>query len=257
MKLAAVGLISVVAGIASGTDGLAIAGAAWIAGGLLLKALLAGDDLEASDPEHPRWGDLLGGRRGVGTIVSIVIGAASIAIGLAPIGFDGDEPLRWIPVALGVLIAGMPLLAMVMFGLGSGLGAAADAIGVADHPATITVRSFTETGVLINDRPRIEFDLTVHPSGGDPYDVTTRMVVGFTELGGMRRGRTYRGRVDPDKPSVVDIDWHDPADDRDDDRRTSGDGLRQRLARTDDLLREGTITRAEHAAARRDILGDL
>lgn len=255
MKLAAVGIIAVVAGIASGIDGLAIAGALWIAGGLLLKAVLTGDRLEARDPQNPRWGDLLGGRRGAGSVVSIVVGAASIAIGLVPVGFDGDEPLRWVPVGLGVLIAGMPLLAITMFGLGSGLGAAADAIGVADHPATITVRSFAETGVLINERPRIEFDLTVHPSGGDPYEVTTKMVVGFTELGSMQRGRTYRGRVDPDKPGVVDIDWHEPLDAAG--TGSTGDDLQERLARADELLREGTITPDEHRAARRDILDDL
>lgn len=255
MKLAAVGIIAVVAGLASGIDGLAIAGAVWIAGGLLLKAVLTGDSLEARDPQNPRWGDLLGGRRGVGSVISIAVGAASIAIGLVPVGFDGDEPLRWAPVGLGVLIAGMPLLAIAMFALGSGLGAAADAIGVADHPATITVRSFAETGVLINERPRIEFDLTVHPSGDDPYEVTTKMVVGFTELGSMQRGRSYRGRVDPDKPDVVDIDWHDPLDAPG--TSDAGDDLQQRLARADDLLRDGTITSAEHAAARRDILGEL
>ncbi len=255
MKLAAVGLIAVVAGVASGIDGLAVAGAVWVAGGLLLKAVLTGVELDARDPDNPRWGDLLGGRRGFGSVISLAIGAASILIGLLPVGFDTDEPVRWIPVGLGVLIAGIPLMAIVMFTLGSGLGAAADAIGVADHPANITVRSFRETGMRINDRPRIEFELTVHPEGGDPYEVTTKMVVGFTELGSMHRGRTYRGRVDPDKPTTVDIDWHDPLDAA----GTAGtaDELQQRLARVDELLRNGTITADEHTIARRDILDEL
>lgn len=255
MKLAALGVITVVAGLAAGVDGLAIAGAVWIAGGLLLKAVLTGVDLEARDPANPRWSDLLGGRRGFASVITGATGAASIAIGLVPVGFEGDDPLRWIPVAIGIVIAGMPVIAIAMFTLGSGLGAVADAIGTPDHPATITVHSFTETGMRINDRPRIEFELTVHPADGDPYDLTTKMVVGHTELGSMQRGRTYRGLVDLGKPSAVDIDWHDPIDET----GTAGtvDDVTLRLARVDDLLRDGTITADEHATARRDILDDL
>lgn len=259
MKLAALGVVAIVAGIVSGTDGLAVAGAIWVAGGLLLKALLTGVERTAvAGGTDPSWNDLLGGRRGFAAAAAVLTGGASVAVGLVPIGFESDDWLRWIPVVLGSFIAGVQLLAIVMFALGSGLGAAIDAFGDPDHPATITVHSFAETGVRINDRPRLEFELTVRPEGRDAYDVSAKMVVGFADLGSLQRGRTYRGLVDVEKPNAVSIDWHDIVDDG---AATtvvgSDDDVRQRLARVDELLSDGVITPDEHAGARRDIIGDL
>lgn len=251
MKLAVIGVATVIGGLAAGIDGLVYAGAVWIVGGVLLRLVIGSPkDLPELD-RSATWSKAFGGKRGVAAFGSIVIGAASVVIGLVPIGFDGDEPWRWLPVVLGALIGGVQVLALLLFGAGSGLQELTGHVGDPDHPAVITVEAVDETGVRVNDAPRLAIDLTVEPDGHPAYEIQIKQVVGFAELGSVRPGVRYRGLVDLERTDAVTIHWHEPLGAGPD------DDIATRLGRLDRLAADRVITEDEYERARRDILGDL
>lgn len=256
MKLAILGAAAIVAGLVAGIDGLVYVGGAWFVGGAILRLVVGSpDDLEPIDGASATWSTAYGGKRGFAVVLSIVLGVATVAIGLVPIGFESDEPWRWVVVALGGLMAGVQLLALLMFSAGSGLQAVTGHVGDPDHPATITLDAVSETGVYINERPRLELSLTVEPDGAEPYPITIKQVVGHAELGSLRPGERYRGLVDLERPDAVRIDWHEIVSEpvSDDVERDPA----ARLARIDRLRDDGVITAAEHADARQNIIDSL
>ena len=261
MKLAVLGGAAIVAGLAIPIDGLVYIGAIWVVGGVIMRVILGPPkQLEKLDASAT-WGDAFGGRRGAGVVVSMLIGAATLVVGIAGIGFDSDDAVwRWTAVAVGGIILGVQLLAMAMFSAGSGLQALVGEVGDPTHPATIRLDALTETGMHVNERPRLELGLTVRPQGRSPYEVTVKKVIALTDLGMLRKGTTYRGLVDLEQPEGVQIDWHDVVDDTADadaSDQPTDDELAERLVQLDELLRDGRISPAEHAQARRDILGSL
>ena len=139
MKLAVVGILTIVGGLVAGIDGLVYTGGAWFVGGAILRLVVGSpDDLEPIDGAGATWSTAFGGKRGFAVVLSIVLGALTVAIGLVPLGFDSDDPWRWVVVALGGLMAGVQLLALLMFSAGSGLQAVTGHVGDPDHPATIS-----------------------------------------------------------------------------------------------------------------------
>lgn len=229
MKLTIVGVVVFVLGLVVGVEGLAGTGVLWIATGLVLKAIAppkrpkAGSAPDAEAGEEAQDELRASPRTLVMAAIVVVVGGVSIAVGLLEIGFgELDRDLRWVPIIGGGLMAATQVLAGLLYALGSGMSAAADAIGVPDHPATITVLSVQETSVSINDRPQLAFELIVQPDGYPQYELSKRMTVGFIHLGMVRAGTAYRGKVD-----------------------------------LDDLLRDGLISAEEHAQARGRILGSL
>lgn len=187
------------------------------------------------------------------SLVAIIIGGASIAIGVIPVGFESDDLWRWVPVVLGALIAGIQVLARLMLGAGAGLGAVTGYVGNPTHPVVIHLRAVRQGSIRVNDQPRLELDLTASPEGRPDYDVSIKQVVSHAELGSLRPGQSYRGTVDPERADAVRIDWHQPVGDRE----AASDDVRARLERADQLLGDGLISQAEHDEARRDILDDL
>lgn len=267
VKLAVLGAAAIVAGLAIPIDGLVYIGAIWVVGGAIMRTILGPPrKLEKLDASAT-WGDAFAGRRGAGVVVSMLIGAATLVVGIAGVGFESDDAVwRWTAVAVGGIILGVQVLAMAMFSAGSGLQALVGEVGDPTHPATIRLDTLTETGMHVNERPRLELGLTVRPQGRSPYAVTVKKVVALTDLGMLRKGTSYRGLVDLERPDGVSVDWHDVVhDDIHDDvqgdvaasDQPTDDELAERLVQLDELLRDGRISAAEHAQARRDILGSL
>ena len=257
MKLAVIGVATAIGGLASGIDGLVYVGAVWIVGGVLLRLIVGSPkDLPQLDG-GATFAEAYGGKRGVAVFGSIAIGAASVVIGLVPVGFEGDDPWRWLPVALGALIGGIHVLALLMFSAGSGLQELTGHVGDPDHPAVVTVDAVAETGVRINDAPRLALDLTVEPDGRATYQVQIKQVVGFAELGSVRPGERYRALVDLDRPDGVTLQWHEPVGSGGGASDGTADDIAARLSRLEELARDGMITQDEYDAARRDILGHL
>ena len=229
MKLAALGLVVAVVGIAIGVDGLILSGAFWIAIGQVgrltrnhyeaqaANAATAPEGIAATDGAAERGADGRPERAiplRVATILLLAIGLPSLAIGVFAIGFESPDLVwRWVPIAVGALALASVLIPGLMLATSSGMLAVADSIGVAEHPARVTIEGSRETGTYINERPRLEFELLVEPEGREAYGVTKRATVPHTALGSIRIGDGFEALVALDKPDAIEIDWDEPIPD--------------------------------------------
>lgn len=258
MKLAALGVVVAAIGIALSIPGLIAVAGIWIVLGPITRAhgrrfkeaeeqrkrrIAAGDQSESTAETVP--GNFL-----VGTLLLLAIGLPTLAIGIFEIGIDeADRDWRWIPIVVGGVIGGIGVVSSLLYGLGSGLEATADAIGVPEHPATITIRSARETGTYINERPRLEFELTVEPEGLPAYEVTKKATVPHTALGMIRPGDGFHAKVLPEKPESMEIHWDQPILGARGEESTA-----ERLSELEELMRKGLITADEYEAQRRRII---
>jgi hypothetical protein len=264
MKLAVVGVLTVGFGVALGIPGLIGIGAWWIPTGLLVRA--HGQRLRDAQGDSGRAGvgsvaqvssevrALDGKTFAVGTVLLLAVGLPSLAVGILELGIDPeDASWRWLPIAIGALTTGIALVSGLMYAAGAGLSAAADAAGVPEVPATVWIRSLKETGTFVNERPRLEFELSVEPdesSGVAPYEVTKKATVPFTAMASLRVGDGFEALVvGPEKPTAMTIDWDAPV--------TGSGDVGSRLEALEQLRRDAKISDAEYDAQRQRILGSL
>jgi hypothetical protein len=66
--------------------------------------------------------------------------------------------------------------------------------------ATATIHSMKETGSQIGGGHQIDFELTVHPTGGGDYAVATSQSMHEVTLKGVEEGTTVQVKIDPDDP---------------------------------------------------------
>jgi hypothetical protein len=65
--------------------------------------------------------------------------------------------------------------------------------------ATATVDSMQEVGSQIGGGHQIDFELTVHPTGGgDDYKVSTSQSMHEQSMAGVEQGATVQVKIDPD-----------------------------------------------------------
>ena len=78
-------------------------------------------------------------------------------------------------------------------------------------PAMARLISSRDTGMMVNNQPRLELELEIHPEGGglQPYRLTAKRVVGYGSLGSMRPGAVFPVSVDPDRPDKFEFVDHD------------------------------------------------
>jgi hypothetical protein len=69
--------------------------------------------------------------------------------------------------------------------------------------ARATVNSMRETGTQLGGGHQIEFELTVHPSGGGDYQVSTQQSMHGVTLQGIVQGGDVVVKVDPDDPQSL------------------------------------------------------
>jgi hypothetical protein len=69
--------------------------------------------------------------------------------------------------------------------------------------ATATVDSMKEVGSQIGGGHQIDFELTVHPTGGADYSVATSQSMHEQTLAGVEQGATVQVKVDPDDPQSL------------------------------------------------------
>lgn len=257
MKIAAFGVIAVAVGIGVGVDGLILAGGLWIVLGALAWMLVgrhararrrssgdpAVDELQRQREAEPAW------RYPVGITLVFAIGLGSLAIGLLGVGFEDGSGWRWVPVAVGALATVIAAINLVARLSGVDLEKAAKA-GEPQLAATVTIESKHQTGVYINEQPRIEFDLLVEPEGLPSYRVKKKATVPHTALSDIGIGDGFEARVDPEDEDRIAIDWDAPIEGDATDPGT-------RLERLDDLRRRGLIDADEYEAQRRRIVGSI
>jgi hypothetical protein len=69
--------------------------------------------------------------------------------------------------------------------------------------ATATVDSMQEVGSQIGGGHQIDFELTVHPTGGADYKVATSQSMHEQTLKGVEQGATVAVKVDADDPQSL------------------------------------------------------
>jgi hypothetical protein len=73
-------------------------------------------------------------------------------------------------------------------------------VGV-ETPATVS--SMSEVGTQLGGGHQIEFDLTVHPQGGEDYQVHLSQSLHDVSLKGLAEGADITVKVDPDNPQSL------------------------------------------------------
>ena len=257
MKIGGLGAVAIAVGLVVGVDGLVLSGALWLVLGVLAWALVGRHEKEE---RRKRTGDpsvdaLLvkrdperGRRYLLGLVLILTIGLGSLAIGLLGIGFDGGSDWRWVPIAVGGIVTFLALLTIP-----ARLGAERWGPGgphVAETPARVTIEGKRQTGVYINEQPRIEFDLLVEPDGLPSYRVTKKATVPSTALSDIGIGDGFEAKVRPGDEDRIAIDWDAPLDHADADPAA-------RLERLEDLRRRGLIDGEEYEAQRKRIIGSV
>jgi len=76
-------------------------------------------------------------------------------------------------------------------------------INQAGVDARATVNSMRETGTQLGGGHQIDFELTVHPSGGEDYSVSTSQSMHDATLEGIAEGGDVTVKVDPDDPQSL------------------------------------------------------
>ena len=97
-----------------------------------------------------------------------------------------------------------------------------------------------DTGMTVNESPRVKIRLRVEPSDGEPFELERKLVVSRVAI--PRRGERVEVAYDPDDPSDFTFKLSDLADDP-----LGGpapDPVEQ-LAKLADLLEKGLLTREE------------
>lgn len=211
MKLAVLGAVTAGIGIALAIPGLTWIGAYWVLLGL--PARIHGrrilDAREGDDGATPQ----VGGRAfATGTALLLAVGVPALVVGVLELGFPVDDVAwRWLPIVVGGVATGIAVVSSVLYLTGRAIDAGTAA---ATTPATIWIRSMSETGTFINERPRLEFELLVEPdpaTGIAPYEVTKKATTPFTALGSLQVGAGFRALVvGPTDPAAMTIQWDQP-----------------------------------------------
>ncbi len=276
MKLAALGLVTAVIGVALAVPGLIWIGAFWVAIGPLMR--MHGQkikDLQATTPEDgsaaagtaERRPTMDGRTFAVGTLLWLLLGIPSLAVGVLELGISVEHGnWRWLPIAVGGLALGIGGISAVLYLAGGAVLAVAERGPKSEIPATIWIRAVRETGTFINERPRLEFELLVEPeaaTGVTKYEVTKKATVPFTALSALRVGDGFKALVaGPENPRSMEIRWDEPVSAGTQARADHADaarppGVSSRLEELDRLHRDAEITDEEYQAQRERILGSL
>jgi hypothetical protein len=74
-------------------------------------------------------------------------------------------------------------------------------------PGKATIKSFTDTGTLVNFNPQVVLDLSVAVEGKAPYDAQLTTSVPQVYLARLQQGASIGVKVDAGDPSSIAIDW--------------------------------------------------
>ncbi|MSO78171.1 MAG: hypothetical protein EXQ79_01015 [Acidimicrobiia bacterium] len=75
---------------------------------------------------------------------------------------------------------------------------------------TATIKSFTDTGVIVNFNPQIVFDISVEVPGKPAYDAKVSAGVPAMQAPLVQPGCKVGVKVDPTDPNSIAIDWTRP-----------------------------------------------
>jgi hypothetical protein len=115
-----------------------------------------------------------------------------------------QPPAGFLIAGVVFVLVGASLFAVgFMFSQSSSNAQRLQAVGI---PGTATVISAQDTGMTINDNPRVNLTLQV-AAGGNTYQASTSVTVPRLQVGRLAPGSVLAIKVDPAKPSDMVIDW--------------------------------------------------
>lgn len=70
-------------------------------------------------------------------------------------------------------------------------------------PAQAKVLRIWDTGMLVNNQPRVGMALEVHPNGRTPYQVEIKKVIPMIYMAQIQPGAVLQAKVDADNPEEI------------------------------------------------------
>ena len=175
-----------------------------------------------------------------------------VGIGLIGLGIvilltgGGDRNAGWVPIGIGaffLLLTGFSRLAR----------AGAESIRNDGPPGTCEILSIRETGVYVNERPRMELHVRLTRPDGTVVETEDTCAIGHDMLGRLQPGAVLPIRFSPDNFGIWLFDASQPA--MRPDVAPVGDDLVGELERLTELHRSGSLSDEEFDAAKRHLLG--
>ena len=68
---------------------------------------------------------------------------------------------------------------------------------------TAEILSLQDTGMLVNNNPRVQLKMMVTPQGGEAYEVDSSMVVSMLQIPQVQPGNVVAVKIDPNDPNKV------------------------------------------------------
>jgi hypothetical protein len=134
-------------------------------------------------------------------IFFLVLGAG-LAFALGGIPYAGGGML--LTGGIFVIVGGA--LAVIGFMINRGAGATDDVLATGVS-GTATLTGVTQTGMYLNEQPRIKMDMLVQLPGQTPYAAEHSEFVPLILLSRVQPGATLPVKVNPTQPGKVVIDW--------------------------------------------------
>lgn len=134
MKLALLGGVTIVIGLALTETGLLAIGALWVLLGPLMRAY----GRKLGELKTTSGQTAIDGRSfAIGTLLWLLLGVPSLLVGLLKLGISPEHAgWRWLPIVIGGLALGIGVLGGLMYLLGSGVAAVAKRSPQPTVPAT-------------------------------------------------------------------------------------------------------------------------
>jgi hypothetical protein len=115
--------------------------------------------------------------------------------------------------------------------------------------ATAEIVAVEDTGMTVNDDPRVNIRLRVEPEAGEPFEIERKVLVSKVAI--PRRGERVDVAYDPEEPSNFTFRLSDLADDP---VGGTSDPIDQ-LAKLGELVDKGLLTREEFEREKQRLLG--
>lgn len=134
-------------------------------------------------------------------ILFLVAGLAALVIAIVK---GGSIVLGFGIMGITFVIVGAVL---VWYG---GSGQRAAKLAATGLVGTATIISVRDTGVTVNQNPRVALQLQVALPGREPYTIEHKSTVSRLLTGRLAPGATFACAVDPNRPDKMVIDWQSP-----------------------------------------------
>lgn len=138
----------------------------------------------------------------------LIVGAIELAVAAVFIVLALQIPTIAGGFFLTGAILGIVGIVLIVIGLRvRGSSASTDQVLQTGIAGQATITSLTQTGMTLNDQPRIKMDLLVQLPGREPYTAQHAEFVPLILLSRLTSGAPLAVRVDPADPQKVAIDW--------------------------------------------------